>query len=181
MDTKEPTPPARSADPRAVARQDARIFLQVLADASNVDGVGSVAFSLLGHQSANGSINAKIPSTPAEAGVEVNLLTRAIDALFEGELAAWNTNKGWIYTRQPRNPQTRRPLSGELRMTEKALREYGSELYKVYFVANDFSGNDDQRRQWKTLPEWRAAMAPLVAPAAAVAPPLKPQASRRVR
>ena len=87
----------------------------------------------------------------------------------------------WIYTRRRRNPQTRRPLTGEFRMTEKALREYGSELYKVYFVANYFPGNDDQHRQWKKLQKWRAALATQVAPPASVAPPLKPQASRRVR
>lgn len=167
-----------STDPRVVAREDARAFAQALAAASNID---ATAFSLLVNQAANGSITAKIPSDPVEAGLEMSMLTRAIDTLFEGELVAWNTNKGWIYTRQPRNPQTRRPLTGELRMTEKALREYSHELYKVYFVANNFPGNDDQRRQWKTLPEWRADLATQVAPPASVAPPLKPQASRRVR
>ena len=178
MENKTSTAPIRPADPRIGARENARALVQQIAQTTSLD---PAAFSLLAHQAAGGSVLSKIPSEPAEAGLEVSVLSRAIDSLFEGELAAWNTNKGWIYTRQPRNPQTRRPLSGELRMTEKALREHGAELYKVYFVANDFPGNDDQRRQWKTLPEWRAALAPLVAPPASVAPPLKPQASRRVR
>ena len=65
--------------------------MQAMAAASNID---ATAFSMLSYQAANGSITAKIPSDPVEAGLEVAVLACAIDTLFEGELAAWNTNKG---------------------------------------------------------------------------------------
>lgn len=165
-------------DPRMKARENARAIVRELAPSTGLD---LLCFSLLSHSASMGSVLATIPHSTKEVGIEPTLLKKAIDALFDDELAAWNTSKGWIYSRHARNPETKRPLTGELRMTEKALREHGNDIYKVYFMANDFEGNDIPRRQWKALPEWRAALVPLVAPAASVAPALTTRANRRMR
>lgn len=164
------------------ARQEARKEVIELASVlASKSGVDVPAFELLASNATTGSMTAKIPSKASDANMEQAALKRAIDALFEDQLAAWHTTKGWIYTRVARNPETKRPLAGELRMTEKALREHGMSLYKIYSAANELIDIENPNYQWKTLTEWRAGLAAQVAPAAAVAPALKSRSSRRVR
>lgn len=172
----------KNTDTVISARQEARENATALASSlAGASGLDVSTFELLAKSASTGSMTAKIPSKASDANMEQTVLKRAIDTLFEEQLAAWHTSKGWIYTRVPRNPETKRPLTGELRMTEKALREQGGSLYKVYFTANDIAQIEEPRHQWKTLSEWRAGMASQVAPAAAVAPALKSQSARRVR
>lgn len=163
--------------PRTQAQANARVYLESRAKASSL---GEDAFTVLAFQSSQGQVDARVPSKELP-GMPKDRLSAALDELFEGQLVAWSTSKGWLHTRKPRNPATNRPLAGELFMTEKALREHAKDLYGVYFVANDYQDDDDRPRDWKNQTEWRATMATSVAPIPRPAAPAPTTRSPRKR
>lgn len=138
------------------------------------------AYRLFASSSLAGLVSAQVPSKPELASLSASELSVALDQLFERELVAWHTNKGVIPTRHPRNPETKRMLGGEVFMTEQALVDYGDDLYRVYFIANDFD-HGEVRHTTLHAPQWRAAMATQVSPTPTVRPPGAPRKMRRVR
>ena len=138
------------------------------------------AYRVFASESLNGLASAQVPATTTSANLSSSQLKLALDQLFERDLVAWSTNKGWLHSREPRNPQTKRILGGDLFMTEKALADYGDDLYRVYFLANDYD-HGDVRHTTLHAPQWRAAMAKQAAPAPKAAPDMAPRSRRRVR
>lgn len=138
------------------------------------------AYRLMSTQSVAGAASAVVPLEPIPKYLNKRSLSTAVDELFQRQVVAWNTTKGWIYTRDPINPQTKRRLRGELHLTEKALLDYGDDLYRTYFIANDFD-HGDIRTTRLNLAQWRANMARAVAPNPKLAPPLSTTPKRRVR
>lgn len=138
------------------------------------------AYRLMSTQSVGGAANSLVPVEPVPKYLNKRSLSAAVDELFERQMVAWQTTKGWIYTRQPINPQTKRKLRGDIHLTEKALIDYGDDLYRMYFIANDFD-HGDTRNTRMSLSQWRASMAKAVAPNPRLAPPLASAPTRRVR
>lgn len=138
------------------------------------------AYRLFASSSIAGLVSAQVPSKPELAGLSASELSLALDQLFERELVAWHTNKGVIATRQPRNPETKRLLGGEVFMSEQALVDYGDDLYRIYFIANDFD-HGEVRHTTLHAPQWRASMATQVSPTPTIVAPGSARKMRRVR
>lgn len=137
-------------------------------------------YQLFASSALAGLVSAQVPSSPQSSGLPSSQLKVALDQLFERELVAWSTPKGWLHTREPRNPQTKRMLGGDLFMTQRALLDYGDDFYRIYSLANDF-GHDDERKAILHAPQWRAELASQSAPIAPSVPKLNPPNRRRVR
>lgn len=101
---------------------------------------------VLGGLAGEGKISAQVPDTPFNLSGEppevfaqyVKSFETAIDKLFEQGAVAWkvaNPKPGTgkvLYTRQARNPQTKRLVGAYLWMTPLAVARYGQQLYELY-------------------------------------------------
>lgn len=110
-----------------------------------------------GYYALEGRATAQIPSLSLEINADgvtyLDAHVVQIEKLFEEQLIAWKTRKGWVHTPECRNPKTGRRLSGSLFITEKGFDIYEDALYNLY-------KEGCKKNEWpfSGYPEWRDIM-----------------------
>ena len=148
-----------SADAPATSRSEAVEKAEILANQVVLqDGLSLPAFRFLATPHVHGTPSARLPDIALFVGM--NQADAVLTELFLHTLVAWKNKRAWIYTQEPRNPDTNRLVIADLHMAAKSFTLYGKDFYRMYQVANAFPGNGPSYNE----AEWRAKLSSQIAP-----------------